>query len=54
MRFTCAAAALVVSDGISPEAATEKIRETLASGKAKKKLDDWRTAAQAKRAQTAS
>jgi anthranilate phosphoribosyltransferase len=49
-----AAAALVVSEGVSPEAATERIPETLRSGRARQKLDAWREAALAKKARAQS
>jgi anthranilate phosphoribosyltransferase len=45
-----AAAALVVSDDLAPRAARDRIEETLATGKARQKLDQWREAALAKKA----
>jgi anthranilate phosphoribosyltransferase len=45
-----AAAALVVAEDLSPKAATDRIRETIASGKARQKLEAFREVGKAKKA----
>lgn len=44
-----AAAALVVAEGIEPKRAADRAREAIATGRAKRLLESWRSAAKARR-----